>query len=66
MSKRRVSIIIEATQDFGDYDYATPDEWGEVDTQTEKVVEELSGTDISIMGLSCHLNGVKVLGIEEY
>ncbi len=66
MSKRRISIIINATQDFGDYDYASGDETGEVDAQTEKIVEALSGSDISIMGLSCHLNGVQVQGIEEY
>lgn len=66
MSKRIISIVIQATQDFGDFDHATPDEWSEVDTQTENIVEELTGSDISIMGLSCHLNGVKVLGIEEY
>lgn len=66
MSERRISIIIIATQDFDDYDYATGDETGEVDVQTEKLIEALSGSDISIMGLSCHLNGVQVQGIEEY
>jgi len=66
MSKRRISIIVIATQDFGDYDYATGDETGEVDVQTEKVIEALCDTDISIMGLSCHLTGVQVQGIEEY
>jgi hypothetical protein len=66
MSQRTISIIIKAVQDYGDYDYATGDETGEVDVQTEKVIEALSGSDISIMGLSCHLNGVEVLGIEEY
>jgi hypothetical protein len=66
MSKRDISIIIKAVQDFGDYDHATPDEFGEVDVQTEKVIEALTGSDVSITGLSCHLNGVEVLGIEEY
>jgi len=66
MSQRRISIIIIATQDFGDYDHATGDETDEVDAQCEKLIEALSGSDISIMGLSCHLTGVQVQGIEEY
>ena len=66
MCKRRISIIIIATQDFGDYNYSTGLENSEVDAQCEKLVEALSGSDISIMGLSCHLNGVQVQGIEEY
>ena len=66
MSKRRISIVVLATQDFGDYDYATSDENADIDAQTEKVIEALCGTDISITGLSCHLTGVKVQGIEDY
>ena len=66
-SQKKISITIDATLDFDGYNYATDDEVKEVcDTMELPLETDLSGRDVSIMGMTCKLNGVQVKGIEPY